>query len=140
MLASFAFPYTLNTRETITEDMGMECLVCYYTPENDPGHNLVVVPSPYKTHGGSTIAQNVAYFLFPYKKILMQTKSATFSFFVLFVFSPPPAPLPAWVSPGAACRCHGGSTPPPGHPARLQETPEAWMTRRAAGKGHLPIP
>ena len=125
MLASFAFPYTLNTRETITEDMGMECLVCYYTPENDPGHNLVVVPSPYKTHGGSTIAQNVAYFLFPYKKILMQTKSATFSFFVFFVFSPPPGAPPGVGLSRRRLPLSRGSHAPPGHPARLQETPKA---------------
>ena len=127
MLASFAFPYTLNTRETITEDMGMECLVCYYTPENDPGHNLVVVPSPYKTHGGSTIAQKVAYFLFPYKKILMPHANKKCYFFVFRtfrLFAPPGAPPGVGLS-RRRLPLSRGSHAPPGHPARLQETPKA---------------
>ena len=62
MLASLAFPYSLNTREMITDEIDMECLVGDYTPENDPGHNLVAVASPYKTRGGSTIANR---WLFP---------------------------------------------------------------------------
>ena len=66
MLASLAFPYTLDTRETITEGMGMECLVCDYMPENNPGHNLVAIPSPYKTRGGSTIANRWLFFPYEY--------------------------------------------------------------------------
>ena len=135
MLASLAFPYTLDTGETITEGMGMECLTGDHTPKTDPRHNLVVTAPPYKTRGGSTIAQKAAYF---YKNI-MQTK-CFFRFSRLSSFRPPPAPLPAWVSPGAARRCQGGLTVAPSHPARLQEAPGAWMTRRAAGKGRLPIP
>ena len=64
MLASLAFPYTLDTGETITEGMGMECLTADHTPRTDPRHNLVITAPPYKTRGGSTIAQGG---LFPYK-------------------------------------------------------------------------
>ena len=64
MLASLAFPYTLDTGETITEGMGMECLTGDHTPKTDPLHKLVITAPPYKTRGGSTIAQGG---LFPYK-------------------------------------------------------------------------
>ena len=70
MLASLAFPYTLDTGETITEGMGMECLTGDHTPKTDPRHNSVITAPPYKTRGGSTIAQ-VAYF---HTKILMQRR------------------------------------------------------------------
>jgi len=57
MLASLAFPYTLDTGETITEGMGMECLTGDHTPKTDPRHNLVVTAPPYKTRGSSTIGR-----------------------------------------------------------------------------------
>ena len=56
ILASLAFPYTLDTGETITEGMGMECLTGDHTPKTDPRHNLVVTAPPYKTRGSSAIA------------------------------------------------------------------------------------
>ena len=42
MLASLAFPYTLDTGETITEGMGMECLTGDHTPKTDPRTNLAL--------------------------------------------------------------------------------------------------
>ena len=64
MLASLAFPYTLDTGETITEGMGMECLTGDHTPKTDPRHNLVVTAPPYKTRGSTTIGRGGQ---FPYK-------------------------------------------------------------------------
>ena len=115
----------------------MECLTGDHTPETAPRHNLVVTAPPYKTRESSTIAQKAAYFIQKY-----HANKVLFSFFATFrLFAPPGAPPPAWVSPGATRRCQGGLTVAPGHPARLQEAaPGAWMTRRAAGKGRLPIP
>ena len=57
ILASLAFPYTLDTGETITEGMGMECLTGDHTPKTDPRHNLVVTAPPYKTRGSTTIGR-----------------------------------------------------------------------------------
>ena len=69
MLASLAFPYTLDTGETITEGMGMECLTGDHTPKTDPRHHLVIAAPPYKTHESSTIGRGGQ---FPYIYILVQ--------------------------------------------------------------------
>ena len=62
MLASLAFPYTLDTGETITQGMGMECLTGDHTPKTDP--RQVVTAPPYKTRGSTTIGRGGQ---FPYK-------------------------------------------------------------------------
>ena len=73
MLASLAFPYTLDTGETITEGMGMECLTGdTHTPRTVPPAPPVTIwfwlslRHHDKTRGGSTIARcilpKVAYF------------------------------------------------------------------------------
>ena len=98
MLPSLAFPYTLDTGETITEGMGMECLTGDHTPKTDPRHNLVITAPPYKTRGGSTIAQ-VAYFHI--QKFSCKEGELTQLF---FVFSPCGSPPDVWVSPGVTRR------------------------------------
>ena len=111
MLASLAFPYTLDTGETITEGMGMECLTGDHTPKTDPRHNLVVTAPPYKTRGGSTIAQKAAYF---YKNI-MQTK-CFFRFSRLRLFAPPRRPSRRGSLPAPPAAVKGASRWPPATP------------------------
>ena len=82
MLASLAFPYTLDTGETITEGMGMECLTGDHTPKTDPRHNLVVTAPPYKTRGSTTIGSG-----WP---IPIQTHSKVWSSCPIFALSPRP--------------------------------------------------
>ena len=98
MLASLAFPYTLDTGETITEGMGMECLTGDHTPKTDPRHNLVITAPPYKTRGGSTIAQGGPISI---QKFSCKEGELTQLF---FVFSPCGSPPGVWVSPGVTRR------------------------------------
>ena len=81
----------------------MECLTGDHTPKTDPRHNLVITAPPYKTRGGSTIAQGGL--LYSIQKVFGQQFFSS--------FRPPAVPLPRGSLPAPPAAAKGGPRWPP---------------------------